>query len=68
MHTRLDQLATAVYEGEQTEAKTCRYSFKIDNTADIDRFPLFSTHWIVLWMERSYSIPTPRIGKERRNL
>lgn len=50
------------------EGKICRYSFESDNAANIERFPLFATDWIFLWMERSYSIPAPRIGKERRNL
>ena len=50
------------------EGRICRYFFKNDNTANIERFPLFATHWIVLWMERSYSIPTPRIDKQRRDL
>lgn len=50
------------------EGRICRYFFKNDNTANIRRFPLFATHWIILWMETSYSIPTPRIDKERRNL
>lgn len=50
------------------EGKICRYSFKIDNTANIERHTLFATEWIVIWMERSNSIPTPRIDKEHRNL
>lgn len=61
----LQRLYTKV---NKPEGRICRYFFKNDNTANIKRFPLFATHWIVLWMERSYSIPTPLIGKERRNL